>query len=352
MGDLMTKQPTQEDLQQLRQIDENLLDSLARRVKWLQEHRTTEGPQAHFAPLIRSGADWAGGELLHEWLMHTASLSERLSGRQVSVVYLGPIYSFSYLAAVKYFGLGCELHAVASIGAAFEEILRGQATFAVVPIENSTDGRIVDTLSRFARTPVQICGEVLLPVHHCLLARGQRNQIQEVQSKPQALSQCRNWLSEHLPEARLVEVPSTAVAAAAAAGNDTIAAIASREAGIHHGCQIIAENIEDNTQNVTRFAVIGNQPNPMTGNDKTAVMFELSHQPGALADAMQVFKTHGVNLTWIESFPLPDRPSEYLFFIEFDGHQDSDTVVETLALLKEYTKRLDLLGSYSKGRIF
>jgi chorismate mutase / prephenate dehydratase len=339
---------SQDSKRQLRELDSRLLDCLGERIELLKSLPTDSEHTAHLGEIL-GNSQLAERELVNFWLTHTTSLASRLAWKPVSVVYLGPIYSFSYLAAVKYFGLGCQFHPVATIGAAFEEIVRGQTSFAVVPIENSTDGRIVDTLSRFARTPVQICGEILLPVHHCLLARGERSEIVQVHSKPQALSQCRNWLAEHLPDAKLVEVPSTAVAAAAAAGDPSIGAIASREAGIHHGCRIIAENIEDNTQNVTRFAIIGNQANPPSGNDKTAVMFELSHQPGALADAMQVFKSAGVNLTWIESFPLPDRPSEYLFFVELDGHQQTPAVEHALQLLRDQTKRLSLLGSYPKG---
>ena len=286
-----------------------------------------------------------------DWLRHAASLSARLAWPSRPIVYLGPIYSFSYLAAVKYFGLGAELVPVSTISAAFEEVSDQQAAFAVVPIENSTDGRIVDTLGMFARTPLRICGEVLLPVHHCLLGRGNRQQIREVHSKPQALSQCRHWLAAHLPDAKLVEVASTALAAANAAADETIAAIASREAGVHHGCRVLVENIEDNDQNVTRFAVIGDRVCPPTGTDKTSLMFELGHRPGALADAMLVFKSAGVNLTWIESFPLPSRPSEYLFFVELEGHQQNSAVDHAIRLLRNCAARLEVLGSYPKGRL-
>ena len=219
----------------------------------------------------------------------------------------------------------------------------------MVPIENSTDGRIVDTLGRFARTPVQICGEVLLPIHHCLLGSGKRNEIREVHSKPQALSQCRDWLAEHLSNVTLVEVASRALAAEIAANDPTVAAIASQEAAIHYGCRVIAENIEDNRLNVTRFAVIGDRSCEPTGNDKTSLMFELSHQPGALADTMLVFKNARVNLTWIESFPLPNRPSEYLFFVELEGHLSTDSVRSAIDYLRKCTKRLDVLGSYARG---
>lgn len=333
----------------LHQLDAKILDLLSQRIATLREIPPSQTFAAHWTELIGQFSAIASQEQLTDLLMHVNSLSCRQAWLSRPVAYLGPIYSYSYLAAVKYFGLGAELVPVASISAAFQEVVRLQASFAVVPIENNTDGRVVDTLGVFHRCPAKICGEVLLPIHHCLLGQHNRSAIQEVHSKPQALSQCRGWLSEHLPDAKLVEVSSTATAAAAAATSDTIAAIASREAGIHYGCRVIAENIEDNSQNVTRFAIIGDHPCPPTGNDKTSLMFELHHQPGALADAMQIFKVGGVNLTWIESFPMPNRPNEYMFFIELDGHQASSTVDSAINQLRHMSQRLDILGSYPKG---
>ena len=122
------------------------------------------------------------------------------------VAYLGPMYSYSYLAASQYFSTAARLSPVATIAAVFEEIVRNQADYGVVPIENSTDGRIVDTFTMFSTVSVSICGEILLPIHHCLLGRCEREEIREVYSKPQALSQCRRWLSQHLPDARLIEI--------------------------------------------------------------------------------------------------------------------------------------------------
>lgn len=168
---------------------------------------------------------------------------------------------------------------VATISSVFEALNRGQADFGLVPIENSTDGRVSDTLDMFARLPVRICGEVQLRIHHHLLGRCRRAAVREVYSKPQALSQCRTWLAQHLPDARTVETGSTTAAARVAVDKPAAAAIASRQAGINYGLDFIAQNIEDNPNNVTRFAVIGDRPAKRTGNDKTSLMFELPHQP-------------------------------------------------------------------------
>ena len=255
-----------------------------------------------------------------------AGLTYQKAIRRSSIAYLGPEFSYSYSAAAKYFGAIDSLQAVNTIAAVFEEIASSHSTYGVVPIENSTDGRIVDTLTMFIRKPIRICGEVLLPIHHNLLAKCDRKDIREVYSKPQALSQCRAWLSSHLPDARWVEVASTALAAKIASTTPNAAAVASREAGLHHGLDIIAECIEDNQQNVTRFVIIGDEQVAATGNDKCALMFEISHQPGALADAMMVFKRNRLNLTWIESFPVPGKSNEYFFFVELEGHGSQQNV--------------------------
>jgi len=267
------------------------------------------------------------------------------------VAYLGPPYSYSHLAAETYFGSSVELVPVGTIAAAFEEVNRRQADFGVVPVENSTDGRVVDTLDMFARLPVRVCGEVQLRIHHYLLAKCRREEVREVYSKPQALSQCRDWLAKHVPDARTVEMTSTAAAAHLAADKHGAAAIASREAGTNYGLEILAENIEDNKNNITRFAVIGNETPKRTGNDKTSIMFEVPHQPGALADAMTIFKRNRLNMTWIESFPISGGRSEYLFFVELEGHQDDMRVKRALASLENKTIRLEVLGSYPSGGV-
>jgi chorismate mutase/prephenate dehydratase len=172
-----------------------------------------------------------------------------------------------------------------------------------------------------------------------------------VYSKPQALSQCRGWLANHLPDAKLIEVTSTAAAAKIAESKEGAAAIASREAGVHHGLDIIDANIEDSANNVTRFVILGGQPAAPTGQDKTAMMFQVPHQPGALADAMIVFRKNKLNLTWIESFPIEGSRNEYLFFIELEGHQERPAIRQAITQLRRQALRLEVLGSYPKDRV-
>jgi chorismate mutase/prephenate dehydratase len=291
-------------------------------------------------PLANAALQAVYRELISGW---------RAIDRLPRVAFLGPLYTYSHLATLHHFGHSVEGVPVASIAAVFEEVIRGHADYGVVPVENSTDGRIADTLDMFTRLRVRICGEVPLAIHHSLLGSGPRSGIVEVQSKPQALSQCRNWLTRHLPQARLVEVASTVTAVQTAKARPEVAAIAGVQAGNYYGVDVLAENIEDNSANVTRFFVIGDEPAPKTGRDKMSAMFEVPHKPGALADAMNIFKRAKLNLTWIESFPIARPEGGYLFFIELDGHETEANVVAALQALEKKTLRLEVLGSYPRS---
>lgn len=278
-------------------------------------------------------------------------LSELASGcrslvRPVRVAFLGPSYSYSHLAALNRFGRATEFLSVSSIAAVFEEVNRGHSDFGLVPIENSTDGRIADTLDMFTRLPVRICGEVEMEIHHTLLGKCPRNEVKEVYSRPQALSQCRNWLIKHLPNVRGIEVTSTSTAAQLARDKPGAAAIASYEAGMHYGLGVLAERIEDNPGNMTRFAVISTQSALRTGCDKTALLFEVEHRPGSLVEALNVFRRNRLNMTWIESFPIPDTRRKYLFFAELEGHEADTRVRRAVEQLQRRTLRLEILGSF------
>ena len=270
----------------------------------------------------------------------------------LKAAYLGPEYSFSHLAAVEKFGESVEYVPVGSIEAVFEEVNRGHVDFGLVPVENSTDGRISDTLEMFTRLPLRICAEVRLRVHHNLLAKCQQSEIRRVYSRPQALSQCRTWLSKSVPQAQLIDVASTATAARLAQSEPNAAAVASRQAAAHYGLNIVSAQIEDVQHNVTRFAVIGEQENPRTGKDKTAVMFQIPHRPGALADVLGAFKRNRLNMTWIESFPSREAEQEYLFFVDFVGHPAEARTRRTLAALQRRCQRLVVLGAFPMSECY
>lgn len=269
--------------------------------------------------------------------------------RTQRVAYLGPAFSFTHLAAVERFGESADLIPVNTISAVFEEVNRGHADFGLVPIENSTDGRIIDTLDMFTRLPLRICGEVQLAIHHNLLGKSPRSEVTEIYSKPQALSQCRDWLSRNMPHARPIEVASTSTAAQLARDKPGVAAIASRQAAMEYHLNLLAENIEDNKNNVTRFAVIGDKPVGPTGRDRTSILLQIPHKPGALSDALNLFKANKLNLTWIESFPLRGPESGYIFFIDCEGHSKDAKVKRALEELASMAVRMEVLGSYPRS---
>jgi chorismate mutase/prephenate dehydratase len=265
----------------------------------------------------------------------------------IKVAYLGPEYSYSHLAAVERFGQAVEYMRVGSITSVFEEVNRSHVDFGVVPLENSTDGGISDTLDMFMRLPrLKICAEVRLKIHHNLLANCDQEQIRRVYSKPQALSQCRNWLSKNLPHADIKDVSSTAVAAQLAAQEPGAAAVASRQAAVKYGLRMLYTDIEDFPHNETRFAVIGHQESPKTGNDKTALMFKVPHNPGSLVSALDVFKSNKLNLSWIESFPAKTGKQEYIFFVDFEGHIEDPKVKRAIHALEQQCEQLTVLGSF------
>src|SRR5947209_8574802 len=270
----------------------------------------------------------------------------------LKVAYLGPEYSYSHLAAVERFGQNIEYMRVGSIASVFEEVNRSHVDFGVVPLENSTDGGVSDTLDMFMRLPqLKISAEVRLKIHHNLLANCEQEQVRRVYSKPQALAQCRNWLSKNLPHADLKDVSSTAVAAQLAQQEPGAAAVASRQAAVRYGLRILFENIEDYPHNETRFAVIGHQEAPKSGSDKTALMFRVPHHPGSLVEGLDIFKQNKLNLTWIESFPAKNGKKEYMFFVDFEGHVEDPKVKRALNALAEHCEQLVVLGSFPVATI-
>ena len=265
----------------------------------------------------------------------------------LKVAYLGPEYSFSHLAALERFGQAVEYMRVGSIASVFEEVNRSHVDFGVVPLENSTDGGVSDTLDMFMRLPqLKISAEVRLKIHHNLLANCEQEMIRRVYSKPQALAQCRNWLSKNLPHADLKDVSSTAVAAQLAQQEPGAAAVASRQAATKYSLRILFPDIEDFPHNETRFAVIGHQESTKSGHDKTAIMFRVPHQPGSLCNALEIFKQNKLNLTWIESFPAKLPKPEYVFFVDIEGHTEDPKVKKALNIIQEQCEQFAVLGSF------
>jgi chorismate mutase / prephenate dehydratase len=263
------------------------------------------------------------------------------------VAYLGPPATFTHQAAARRFGSSAELIPLRSIAEVFDDVERGRAEFGVVPVENSTEGAVNLTLDRLMDSDLPIAGEIVLEVTHHLLGRaGSLAEIKAVCSHPQAIAQCRQWLQLHLPEVPVEELSSTAAAAERAKEDPGVAAIASEEAGRAYGVPVLRRRIEDNPNNSTRFLIIGRRPMAPTGRDKTSILFSMRNEPGVLYSILEPFAVRRLNLTKIESRPTKRRPWEYVNFVDFEGHRDTDDVRAVLAEVRERCEFLKILGSY------
>lgn len=292
------------------------------------------------------------GPLPHRSLQ--AIYREMMSGsfaleKRLRIGYLGPQGTFSHLAAQRKFGSSVEYRPLADIRAVFDEVARNHCDLGMVPIENSCGGGVIDTLDGFLETHVHMCGEVVLEIHHNLLANCPAEEIKAVASKPEVFAQCRNWLSTGLQEVELVPVASSSRAAEMATQQEHLAAIGSDLAAELYGLKVIFENIEDNPNNMTRFLVIARQPAKRTGNDKTAVMFSTNHRAGALVEVLNVFSRNGINLTNIDSRPSRRRNWEYFFFVDAEGHFEDPNFTEALAEASHHCGEMHVLGSFPRA---
>jgi chorismate mutase/prephenate dehydratase len=217
-------------------------------------------------------------------------------------------------------------------------------------MENSGEGAVGATQDALLGTSSWVCGEVYLPIRHALLTKSQTGPIRTVYSHPQALAQCRHWLATRLPGVKLVEVASTAEGARRAGKEKAAAAIASPWAAKIYGLKIRQRDVQDHMGNSTRFLVLGQEPVPTTGKDKTSLLFSLPHRAGALHRALGVLSSKGLNLLKVESRPAPGKRWEYVFFVDVRGHADRPEFRQALTRLQKQTQDLRVLGSYPEDR--
>jgi chorismate mutase/prephenate dehydratase len=264
----------------------------------------------------------------------------------LKVAYLGPQSTFTHLAAQAKFGSSVEYLPNRDILGIFRSVATRMADLGVVPVENSIDGGIGDTLDAFMGYDLQICSELLVEVHHCLMARSRQAEIKKIYSKPQVFAQCGRWLSEHYPDADLMSVSSTTRACEVAREEESAAAIAHAIAAATYGLEVVHKNIEDSAKNVTRFVVLSQESCQPSGRDKTSMVLSVAHRAGALYEALAPFREHRINLTRIESRPSKRNPWEYYFFVDFEGHKDDPAVAQTLQEIHAACIYLQILGSY------
>jgi chorismate mutase/prephenate dehydratase len=268
----------------------------------------------------------------------------------LTVGYFGPQATFTHQAALQHFGASATYVASRSVADVFDDVERGRVEYGVVPVENSTEGAVNITLDRLIDSDASICGEVYLPItQHLLSAAPGLADVKTVISHPQALAQCRGWLAANLPDVPTQEVTSTAAAAELAAGDVSIAAIASDLAARLYNVPVLRARIEDNPSNSTRFLIIGRRPPGPSGRDKTSILFAMRNEPGALYRVLEPFSGRGLNLTKIESRPAKVRAWEYVMFVDFEGHRDTPVVAAALDEIRARTVFVKILGSYPAG---
>ncbi|HET9653010.1 MAG TPA: prephenate dehydratase [Usitatibacter sp.] len=268
--------------------------------------------------------------------------------RPITVAYLGPRGTFSERATLKHFGLAADAVAVPSIDEVFREVESGAADFGVVPVENSTEGAVGRSLDLMPQTSAKVCGEVIVRIHHHLMAKQAApiGEMRRVFSHGQSLAQCHEWLNANMPKAERVAVSSNAEAARRAAEEPGSAAVAGEMAAEHYGLEILASNIEDEPNNTTRFLVLGDYEPKPSGRDKTSLVLSARNRAGAVYEMLTPFARRGVSMTKFESRPSKVAVWEYLFFVDIEGHRDSPQVAEALEEVSRIAGYLKVLGSY------
>ena len=349
---------------QIDSIDKKLLELFNQRARFAEQvakiKKDSDGEKAVFyrpereAQVLRKVMEQNQGPLPDEAvaLIFRELMSSCLALEQaLKVAYLGPEGTFTQSAAIKHFGHGIEAKPLAAIDEVFREVATGSVDYGVVPVENSTEGMVNHTLDNLMESSLKICGEVELRIHHHFLLNknSQRQSITKVYSHQQSLAQCRKWLDSNCANIERIAVSSNAEAAKRAAADESAAAIAGEIAADIYELNILEKNIEDNPNNSTRFLVIGNDDVEPSGKDKTSFVVSTRNKPGALYELLAPFYKNNINLTRIETRPARDGSWAYVFFIDFEGHQNQEPAQSVLRELGNEVVELRRLGSYPKA---
>lgn len=274
--------------------------------------------------------------------------------RPLRVAYFGPsgtnTHRAAEAAAKVRFGSFVEYIPLRTVEDVFSATERGNADYGVVPVENSSEGSVGQTLDLFIDSPLKICAEILLRITHHLVGQGPLEQVQRVYSHPQALAQCRRWLLTNLPTAEVLESSSTSAAVRRAAEEAQVAAIGSEEAAVECNVPVLARSIQDQANNTTRFLLVGQSIGRPSGRDKTAILFSVRDRVGALHDVLSVFARRRINLTRIESRPSRREPWEYVFFVDFTGHAEEPNAAEALMEMQGACTMVKVLGAWPTER--
>jgi chorismate mutase/prephenate dehydratase len=334
-------------------IDARIHELLNERARFAQQvgvSKTASGKAVDFyrpereAQVLRKALERNRGPLRNEEIarLFREIMSACLAQQEpLKVAFLGPEGTFTQRALP-----------LPAIDEVFREVEGGIADFGVVPIENSSEGTVSHTLDMFLGSALKICGEVELRVQHHLMGRmSALAGVKRVCAHAQALAQCRGWLDEHLPEPERVPVSSNAEGARRARDERGTAAIASRAAAEIYGLELLAEEIEDRSDNTTRFLIIGRKLFTPSGADRTTLLVSASgtDDPGALFRLLEPLAEHGINMTRIESRPSRKRKWDYVFFIDVEGHVSDPPLAQALASLEARASLFKVLGSYPRA---
>ena len=358
------KDPLDDLRTRIDEVDQQLVDLINQRAKLvvkIGDHKRASGVPI-YAP-HREAAVLEKIQRLNQGPISNVTLEavyrELMSGsfaleQPLRIGYLGPVGTYSHLAATRHFGSSVAFEDLHAIQGVFEEVARGHVDYGMVPIENSTGGGITETLDAFLtyHGDLNIYGEVQLAVHFSLLANCKPNEVKKIYSKSEAFMQCRNWLATQYPKAEQIPCESTAASVEKAKteidADPTCgtAAIGSSLAGDIYGLHQLFEQIEDRQSNITRFLILAKNETEMSGNDKTSIMFTTDDRPGSLVDVLNVFKRNSINLTHIDKRPSLEVNWDYTFFIDCIGHRKDTKFAEIIGEARAHCKQLTVLGSF------
>ena len=336
-------------------IDDTILKLVSERAGIAQQVGRAKNGEKIYRPereaqivrrLRESNSGPLSGDVVERLIREIISACRALE-QTTRIAYLGPAGTFSPQAVHKHFGHEAEALAEVDIDACFHAVETGRADFAVVPVENTTEGAIGRTLDLIVSSPLQICSEVMLPIHQTLMRKsGNLDGVTRIYGHAQSLAQCQQWLNRHLPHAERVSVVSNSEGARRAAAEPDAATLGSEAAAELYGLVVVEARVEDEVSNTTRFLVLGQTDAAPSGNDKTSLVMGAANQPGAVVKLLQPFADAGISMSKLESRPARGSNWEYLFFVVCNAHRQDPKLAAVLAEVKARAAFLKVLGSY------
>jgi chorismate mutase/prephenate dehydratase len=354
-----------EDLNKIRilidKIDKQIVKSLNNRAdlaKKIKKAKASSEKKDIFRPereaqILRKIASTNEGPLTtkHLQAIFREIISSCLSlETDLKVSCLGPQESYSHLALNKFFGSSVKIKFNNSISEIFDDVCRQNIDFGIVPIENSNQGSIKETIEHLIKDNSQLCGEVNLDIKHCLLSNSKKmSEIKKVYAHEQTFLQCNQWLNKNMPNIQRIFASSNSAAVQKIIKLKNSAAIASKNCGPVYKVGILKNNIHDSIDNTTRFIVIGNHNIAASGSDKTSILISIDNKAGSLNELLLPLSKNKISMSKIESIPTRINNWEYMFLLDIDGHVDDKVVGQVLKEIQKKTSFYKNLGSYPKS---